>query len=139
MTQIDHAGNSNRLGIGRTLLAFALGSAVVLAVSASAKVASAAPSCSGNGFLCFFDYNTSQYGSVSGSNRDWGAFGWQDRADVIRNDGLTSNACVYQDINYRGTWWYVPRNHNWYDLPDNTISSNWWMTSTNPQNCNSHP
>jgi len=100
-----------------------------------ARTASAASSCAGAGYLCFYDYATAQYGNLFGNNVDWRAFDWNDRADVFKNDGTTSNSCVFQNINYGGTVWFIPRNGTWYDVPDNTVSSNRWITSSNINDC----
>src|SRR5262245_44321304 len=107
--------------------------ALVGALAASvgmASEASAASSCRGAGYLCFYDYNSAQYGNLFVNNADWRSFGWNDRADIFKNDGTTSNSCVYQHINFAGTVWFIPRNGVWYDVPDNVISSNWWTTGS---------
>lgn len=99
------------------------------------SVASAASSCKGAGYLCFYDYGSAEYGNLFGDNTDWRVFSWNDRADVFKNDGRTSNSCVFEHINYGGIVWFIPRNGVWYDVPDNTISSNRWITSSNINDC----
>ena len=107
--------------------------AALLGIQAGTEhTASAAPSCSGAGYLCFKDYEraSSPYGSVSGSNPNWSAFGWDDKADWFRNDGLTHNACIYSGYNYSVYWYHLSRGETqeWR----NKVSSNNWTTS---QNC----
>ncbi|HEX7844015.1 MAG TPA: peptidase inhibitor family I36 protein, partial [Kofleriaceae bacterium] len=97
------------------LVGVAAGGPVVLE-----HAASAAASCAGAGFLCFYDYGTGQYGNVEDNNPDWREFGWNDRADIFKNDGRFDNVCVYQDINYRTYAWFIARDSQWWDVPDNT-------------------
>lgn len=114
----------------RRRLKQAVGAAVVslLAATSAAVVAegpaSAAGSCNGPGWLCFYDYNTAQYGNVAGNNSNWGAFGWNDRADWFYNQGNFCQVTVYQNANYGGSSVTIPIGWTltWYD----TVSSNWW-------------
>ncbi|MES9972422.1 MAG: hypothetical protein ABW092_20505 [Candidatus Thiodiazotropha sp.] len=83
------------------------------------------------GATCFKDYETSRWGQVFYNNYDWGAFGWDDRADLFWNNGRTHNNCLHavsahdpswasglSVLLYRGQWL------TWR----NTVSSNFWTT-----------
>jgi len=54
------------------------------------------------GSLCFDDIDTSEKtcGKVQGTNKNWGDFGWNDRADHFYNNGRTHNSCVYKHVNF---------------------------------------
>jgi len=97
---------------------------VMSATLAVAAPAEAASSCKGAGYLCFYDYASAQYGSVAGNNANWGAFGWNDRADWFRNDGRSCTVRVYQHINGQGAGYAIPRGStlSW----SNIVSSNYW-------------
>lgn len=119
----------------RLALAAALG--LPAGMSAPAPV-SASSSCSGAGYLCFYDNETNNYGNVEGTNPDWRDFGWNDRADLFKNDGRTHNACVYENIEYNknpGGRWYIPRNATWYSVLANKISSNDWTMGQSVTDC----
>lgn len=108
-------------------LVFLIGLGALGAVVAHSRVSSASGGCRGAGYLCLYDIETSAYGNLAGSNLDWRKFHWNDRADWFKNDGRTSNVCVYQDIAYYGDAWWIPRDHQWYYLP-NIVSSNLWVS-----------
>lgn len=94
---------------------------------ATAQPAAAAASCAGPGYLCFLDYETWQYGNVSGNNLNWTDFGWNDRADWFRNDGTQCNVRIYQHKDYAGAFRTLPRGgvDRWYDI----VSSNKWCVN----------
>ena len=100
--------------------ATALGGSLVM----SQSPASAAGSCAGAGYLCFYDYGTATYGNVSGNNGYWGNFGWNDRADWFYNQGTSCTVRVYKDINGGGGGYAITRGSTlrW----DNVVSSNYW-------------
>jgi hypothetical protein len=103
----------------------ALGGAFITA----ATPASAAGSCAGAGWLCFYDYDTSQYGNVAGDNADWRAFGWNDRAEWFYNQGNYCNVTVYEHINRGGIGIGLDRGYS-YLVTDGSgygiVSSNYW-------------
>ena len=86
--------------------------------------ASAAASCAGAGYLCFYDYNTAQYGNVAGNNSNWGAFGWNDRADWFYNQGTSCSVRVYQHASGGGSGYSIARGNtlSWANI----VSSNYW-------------
>jgi hypothetical protein len=93
-------------------------------VAITAAPASAAGSCNGAGWLCFYDYGSATYGNVAGDNYAWGAFGWNDRADWFYNQGNYCSVRVYRDNGGGGGGYLIPRGSTltWY----NTVSSNYW-------------
>ena len=116
---------------------FIVCAAALLGVQAGTeKTASADTSCAGAGYLCFKDYEraSSPYGNVSGTNPDWRAFGWDNKADWFRNDGRTHNACIYSGYSYSVSWYHLSRGETqeWRNI----VSSNNWTTS---QNCPYRP
>lgn len=115
--------------------AAALGAGAFGLTSLSTSSASAAASCAGAGYLCFYDSQTSQYGSFAGDNNWWGTYGWNDRADWFKNDGRQMHVCVYADINRGGAAWFIPRNAQWYSGPSNAVSSNAWTSAGNVGGC----
>ncbi len=80
--------------------------------------------CNGAGYLCFYDYGTSDWGSVDGNNNYWGTFGWNDRADYFVNYGRSCSVRVYQNINGGGAGYAIVRGGTltW----PNIVSSNYW-------------
>ncbi len=109
-------------------LVMAIATASVGVQQAAEGTASAAPSCAGAGHVCFFDYASAQYGNFAGNNDVWAVYGWHDRADVFKNDGRTHHACVYEHEYRGGIVWWIRRDGQWWDVPDNTIDSNAWTT-----------
>lgn len=81
-----------------------------------------------SGSTRFYDFATDRCGYVSGDNRFWGAFGWNDRADQFGNDGTTHSNCLYQHSNCGGTPLLLRRGvaANW----SNIVSSNRWTTAS---------
>lgn len=81
-----------------------------------------------SGYTRFYDFGTDRCGYVAGNNTNWGAFGWNDRADQFGNDGNTSSNCLYQHSNYQGTRVLLRRGYafSW----SNIVSSNRWTTGT---------
>ena len=117
------------------LFAAALGAAVVGSSTLATSSASGAASCAGATYLCFYDFESAQYGNVSGDNNWWGAFGWNDRADAFKNDGTQMNVCLYQDINLGGWTYFVPRHAGWFYPAANAVSSNRWTDAGNAGGC----
>jgi hypothetical protein len=101
--------------------------ATVLSVSSSAFAAS---SCAGAGYLCFFDYETDQFGNVSGNNTSWGALpgNWDARADWFYNQGTSKNVCVFQNHGYTGSRYTILRGKTWQW--SNYGRSNLWTSAT---------
>lgn len=104
-------------------------SATILAVLAAVsgggtEPASAAGSCAGTGWLCFYDYGTSDYGNVYNDNYYWGDFGWNDRADLFLNQNLFCPVRVYADYGGGGASYSVDIGelYAW----SNVVSSNYW-------------
>jgi hypothetical protein len=101
----------------------------ILTVTASALVStpSAYASCE-LGKTCFLDYESNQWGQVEFDNKNWTAFGWNDRADYFYNNGRTHNICLHQHANEDPRGWgerrIVTRGQSLY-WP-NIVSSNRW-------------
>lgn len=88
------------------------------------------------GYLVFIDrggnMTPGHCAGVSGTNSNWHAFGWGNRADEFRNDGNSHHACVFEYTNFnreaffpdyvfiRKGYWLV-----WYD----EVESNAWTQS----------
>ena len=108
--------------------------ATVLSASLVAATAHAADACNGRGWLCLYDNEhpnpNSPYGNLFEDNRDWGSFGWSNRADWYKNDGATHNVCLYDLTGYLGDNRFIPRNAGWYYYDEfrNRVSSNDWTT-----------
>lgn len=106
--------------------------ASVLSASLVAGTAHAASSCKGRGWLCLDDFEhpnpNSPYGNLFDDNRDWGSFGWSNRADGYKNDGATHNVCLYDFAGYSGEYVFIPNNTLWYYGFWDRVSSNDWTT-----------
>jgi hypothetical protein len=106
-------------------------SAVVLsAIVVLSNEAFASDSCNGSGWLCLYDFSNGDYANFSGPNPSWAPWKWNDRADWVRNDGVSMNACVYQNDGYAGYRVLVPRGVSGFFSPGNFGRSNRWTTST---------
>jgi hypothetical protein len=113
----------------RRLIHVLAASALALAAGGVAFMTStppvlAAASCGGAGYLCFYDYHTSQYGNVSGNNNNWGNFGWDERADWFYNQGVSCSVRVYQGLTKTGPVLTIARGKTlyWYNI----VRSNLW-------------
>jgi hypothetical protein len=106
-----------------------IASATLLVTAFIASEATAASSCNGDGWLCFYDYGTSSYGNVQYSNRYWSDFGWNNRADKFKNQGNTHDVCLYDYTNYNfsGDVLLLFNNATWYYGFSNKVSSNKWI------------
>jgi hypothetical protein len=88
----------------------ALALSMQLVVGGSAQAAS---KCTGAGYLCFYDYGTSQYGNLAGNNPNWSVFGWDARADWFHNYGTKQNVCVWEKHNSKGKVYTILRGKTW--------------------------
>lgn len=99
-------------------------------VSAPAASAADLGRCSGpnSGYLCIYDGpkdgNPGRWGELKDSNRYWGHFGWNDRADFFINHGRRCNVGLYQHIDFQGDRKVleIGERHHWRD----EVSSNLW-------------
>ena len=113
-------------------MAAATGMAALAALMVGPGSAQAAASCAGPGYLCFYDYQSQQYGNVAGSNRAWSAFGWNDRADWFYNQGTSCNVRLYRDRDYNENslpWFkssYITLDRGQTASWTNEVSSNKW-------------
>jgi len=106
--------------------------ALLLAQCFVSSGAQAASSCA-KGSLCFWDIDDNwNLGKVSGNNKNWNAFGWNDRADKFENNGRTHAVCIYKDAGYVGqARAYIPRGSTYYDRSfEDVVSSNLWTQSS---------
>src|SRR5262245_34605510 len=81
----------------------------------------------------FTDIESAGCGHVKDNNRNWGDFGWNDRADEFGNDGISFANCLYHDINCRGASVKLPLRSTvtWR----NVVSSNFWTNGSCPTSC----
>jgi len=92
---------------------------ILPALTCLSLLASAAPARAGtcpgprSGYLCFYDYDSSTWGSVQSNNTTWN-FGpgnnWDARSDYLQNNGRSYAVCVYRNHGYNkdGGWYRVP-------------------------------
>ncbi|MGL5810752.1 MAG: hypothetical protein ACRCYQ_12485 [Nocardioides sp.] len=119
-----------RRAAARALAIGAIAAGSALATSAPSE---AAPRCLGAGYLCFKDFATGEYGNFRYDNDNWGRYGWNDRADWFRNDGVNCSVRIYENARpdprgrglgagYRIGRGEVFQSSSWY----NRVSSNYW-------------
>ena len=91
----------------------------------------AADSSCDPGDLCFYDYGTARWGSLSGTNSSWN-FGsgnnWNSRADYFYNYGQHCSARVYFNTGFRTIALALVRGDYAYS-PDTGESNNWYGCS----------
>jgi hypothetical protein len=101
----------------------------VLAISISAVVStSSAYAMCDAGYTCFKDWEANKWGQVKDNNRNWGSFGWNDRADRFKNNGRTHNNCLYEHAGYRGRRMLLRRGQ--WATWRNIVSSNRWTRAS---------
>jgi hypothetical protein len=113
-----------------TLAVASLASVLGLVALASPAIAHDCMSYS-PGWLCFEDNNILPpypTGGVEGTNSNWGAFGWDNKADYFRNDGNTHRVCIYNGYGFEGYWFNlaIGASVTYYDR----VSSNKWTTTS---------
>jgi hypothetical protein len=99
--------------IGQKGARFMLGAMVMAAGIGLSRDAAAGSDCRipGSGNLCFYDYETNNFGKVSGTNPVWANLPghWGDRADAFWNFGNHCSSRLYVDTWYRNWWAELPR------------------------------
>lgn len=84
------------------------------------------------GYTCFGDTEKGTTSGVYYDNKDWAAFGWNDRADWFRNNGRYDDICLYVNKNYSGSKFCLIRGQSFYPGKGsafrNSISSNRWVS-----------
>lgn len=113
----------------RCMTCIASGGLALAVQAGSAGEAHASSSCSGAGYLCFYDYATSNYGNLAGTNANWAVFGWNNRADWFYNQGNYQQVCIYAGTTYAGSSYNLWRGET-YEWA-NTVSSNRWTNYYN--------
>lgn len=102
---------------------------VMIAPVVAAPSAHAMATCANDGVLCIRDDQRpwyDQWGALSGNNKRWSSFGWNDKADYFRNRGLSCSVRVYEHRDYKGakksilrgrtlTWKNIVSSNKWYN------------------------
>lgn len=104
--------------------------ALCAAILAPVSPASAASSCAGSGYLCFYDYQTAQYGNVAGDNKYWSKLtgNWASRADWFYNQGNSMHVCVFYGDAYTNIPMWIQRGKT--ASQTNWGRSNFWTKLT---------
>ena len=86
------------------------------------------PQCMGwnSGYLCAVDYGVPGSAlNVQGNNPNWGAFGWNDRADAFYNGGKVCGVTIYDGINYTDPAFYLVRGLSFVGWSNKARGNKW--------------